>query len=162
MLRGFIFIVHKLPKESVILHVVFSTREHPFEQKRACWNDGCDEAVNQCRSVPVLAHAEHQQTDVGDEEPTVNGSEQRNHLRFATDVLQRHGIEHENEEGKTLQIPDKGHQWLQYNTPAINPNANPVAKIERMRRRCFRRNRSGCIVRVSWVTKSSLPISVQS
>ena len=119
MLRGFIFIVHKLPKESVILQVVFSTREHPFEQKGACWNDGCDEAVNQRRAVPVLAHAEQQQTDVGDEEPTVNGAEQRNHLRFASDVLQRHGIEHENEEGKTLQIPDKGHPVLHGLTSTI-------------------------------------------
>ena len=119
MLRGFIFIVHKLPKKSVILHVVFSTREHPFEQKRASRNNGSDEAVNQCRTVPMLANAQQQQTDVGDEQAAVDGAEQRNHLRFATDVLQRHGIEHENEEGKTLQIPDKGHPVLHGLTSTI-------------------------------------------
>ncbi len=119
MLRGFIFIVHKLPKESVILQVVFSTREHPFEQKRASRNDRGDEAVNERCTGPVLAHAQQQQTDVSDEQAAMDGAEKRNHLRFATDVLQRHGIEHENEEGKTLQIPDKGHPVLHGLTSTI-------------------------------------------
>ena len=68
--------------------------------------------MDQRRTRPVLAHAHQQQTHVGHEQPAVDGAEQRDHLGLARDVLERHRIEHEDEEGKAFQIADKGHPVL--------------------------------------------------
>ena len=96
----------------VLFQFIFSTREHPFEQKRASRNNRSDETVNQCSTVPMLTHAHEQQANVGDEQAAVERAEQRDHFGLTSDVLQRHGIEHQDEEGKAFQIADEGHPML--------------------------------------------------
>ena len=75
--------------------------------------------MNQRRARPVLAHAHQQQADVGHEQTAVNGAEQRDHFGLARDVLERHRVEHQDEEGKAFQIADKGHQVLHDLTSTI-------------------------------------------
>ena len=100
-----IIIEDDIENSSALWKVVFSTREQAFKQKRPCGYHRGNEAVNQRRAIPVLAHTHQQQADVGHEQ---NGAEQRDHFGLACEVLHRHRVEHQDEEGKAFQIAGGG------------------------------------------------------